>query len=272
MNETLTRLRYRWWPDHWVGELLSKRWMETAIPVLLLVLVLLAAGQLVPNFYSPLVLTGSLRQVGEIGFVVLGLALVMVVGGIDLSVGSMFALTNFCALLCMHVLEWSVPASVAATLLCGALLGAVNGVLVGYLRLRAFLTTLITLIIFRSIYEILGLEYSTAIAGALPDSGVWEFLGEGVWLGLPAVAWAYAVVAIGGHVFLTRLRAGWHVMAIGGSRRSAYNGGIAVRRTVALCYVASGVLCAAGGATVIWTDYARQKAIALPPWVRDLVG
>jgi len=247
MNETLTRLRYRWWPDHWVGELLSKRWMETAIPVLLLVLVLLAAGQLVPNFYSPLVLTGSLRQVGEIGFVVLGLALVMVVGGIDLSVGSMFALTNFCALLCMHVLEWSVPASVAATLLCGALLGAVNGVLVGYLRLRAFLTTLITLIIFRSVYEILGLEYSTAIAGALPDSGVWEFLGEGVWLGLPAVAWAYAVVAIGGHVFLTRLRAGWHVMAIGGSRRSAYNGGIAVRRTVALCYVASGVLCAAGG-------------------------
>jgi len=247
MHETLTRLRYRWWPDHWVGELLSKRWMETAIPVLLLALVLLMAGQLVPNFYSPLVLTGSLRQVGEIGFVVLGLALVMMVGGIDLSVGSMFALTNFCALLCMHVLEWSVPASVAATLLCGALLGAVNGVLVGYLRLRAFLTTLITLIIFRSIYEILGLEYSTAIAGALPESQVWEFLGEGVWLGLPTVAWAYAVVAIGGHVFLTRLRAGWHVMAIGGSRRSAYNSGIAVRRTVALCYVASGVLCAAGG-------------------------
>ncbi len=58
----------------------------------------------------------------------------------------------------MHVLHWPVAAAVAGTLLCGALLGAVNGVLVGYLRLRAFLTTLITLIIFRSIYELLSLR------------------------------------------------------------------------------------------------------------------
>jgi ribose transport system permease protein len=247
MNETLTRLRYRWWPDHWVGEILSKRWTETAIPVLLLVAVLLVSGQLIGNFWSPVVLADTLRQAGEIGFIVLGLALVMIVGGIDLSVGSIFALTNFCALMCMHVLKWPMGASVLATLAVGALLGAVNGVLIGYLRLRAFLTTLITLIIFRSFYEILSLQYSTAIAGSLPDSPAWDFLGNGTLLGLPTVAWAYAAVAIAGHVLLTRLRAGWHIMAIGGSRRSAYNSGIAVRRTVALCYVASGTLCGAAG-------------------------
>ena len=83
------------------------------------------------------------------------MALVMIVGGIDLSVGSMFALTNFCALFCLNVLEWPVPAVIVATLACGALLGAVNGVLIGYLRLRAFLTTLITLIIYRSAYDLL---------------------------------------------------------------------------------------------------------------------
>ena len=55
------------------------------------------------------------------------------------------------------------------------------------------------------------------------------------------------MVAIFGHVFLTRLRPGWHITAIGGSRRSAYNSGIAVRRTIASCYVASGVLTAVGG-------------------------
>lgn len=247
MNETLTRLRYRYWPDHWVGEILSKRWTETAIPVLLLVAVLLASGQLIANFWSPVMVADTLRQAGEIGFIVLGLALVMIVGGIDLSVGSTFALTNFCALMCMHVLKWPVAASVLATLVCGALLGAVNGVLIGYLRLRAFLTTLITLIIFRSVYEILSLQYSTEIAGSLPDSEVWDFLGNGTLLGLPTVAWAYAVVAIAGHMLLTRLRAGWHIMAIGGSRRSAYNSGIAVRRTVALCYVASGTLCGVAG-------------------------
>lgn len=246
-RERLIRWRYRYWPDHWLGEILSKRWTETAIPVLLLVLVVFASGRLIPNFYSATVLADTLRQAGEIGFVVLGLALVMIVGGIDLSVGSIFALTNFCALMMMHVLKWPVAAAVAGTLVCGALLGAVNGVLVGYLRLRAFLTTLITLIIFRSVYEILSLQYSTAIAGNLPDSEAWDFLGSGTFWGLPTAAWVYALVAIGGHVMLTRLRFGWHIMAIGGSRRSAYNAGIAVRRTVALSYVIGGVLTAMAG-------------------------
>ena len=247
MNETLTRLRYRYWPDHWVGEILSKRWTETAIPVLLLIVVVIASGRLIGNFYTPGVLADTLRQAGEIGLIVLGMALVMIVGGIDLSVGSMFALTNFCALMLMHVLKWPVGLAVLGTLVCGAFLGAINGLLIGYLRLRAFLTTLITLIIFRSVYEILSMQYSTEIAGNLPDSEVWNFLGDGTFLGLPTVAWVYAVAAIGGHLLLTRLRVGWHIMAIGGSRRSAYNGGIAVRRTVALCYVGCGILTGAGG-------------------------
>jgi ribose transport system permease protein len=247
LKEKITRLRYQWWPDHWVGEILSKRWTETAIPVILLAIVVFLSGRLVNNFYSPIALADTLRQAGEVGFVVLGLALVMIVGGIDLSVGSMFALTNFCALFLVHVLAWPVAAAVAGTLAFGAVLGAVNGFLVGYLRLRAFLTTLITLIIFRSAYELLSLEYSTAIAAVIPDSEAWEFIGSGTFWGLPTSAWVYAVVAIAGHVTLTRLRVGWHIMAIGGSRRSAYNGGIAVRRTVALCYVTSGVLTAVAG-------------------------
>jgi ribose transport system permease protein len=132
-QDKLVRLRYQYWPDHWLGEILAKRWTETAIPVLLLLIVVFVSGRLINNFYSPGVLADTLRQSGEIGFIVLGLALVMIVGGIDLSVGSMFALTNFCALMLMHVLKWPVPLAVAGTLLCGALLGAINGVLVGYL-------------------------------------------------------------------------------------------------------------------------------------------
>nr|WP_218628140.1 SMP-30/gluconolactonase/LRE family protein [Variovorax sp. dw_954] len=240
-------MRYRYWPDHWVGEILSKRWTETAIPVLLLGVVVFVSGRLIGNFYTAGALADTLRQAGEIGLIVLGMGLVMIVGGIDLSVGSMFALTNFFALLFIHVLKWPVLLAVPATLLCGAALGAVNGYLIGYLRLRAFLTTLITLIIFRSVYEILSGQYSTAIAGNLPDSEVWDFIGSGAFLGLPTVAWFYAFVAVAGHIMLTRLRVGWHIMAIGGSRRSAYNGGIAVRRTVFLCYVGCGVLSGAAG-------------------------
>jgi ribose transport system permease protein len=246
-RDTLTRWRYRYWPDHVLGELLAKRWMETAIPVIVLVLVALALSSAIPNFLSAASLADTGRQAGEIGFIVLGMALVMIVGGIDLSVGSMFALTNFCALYFMHVLKWPVAGAVAATLAFGALLGAVNGVLIGYFRLRAFLTTLITLIIYRAMYDLLTADYATAIAGGFPDSKLWDFIGGGDWLGVPTVVFVYALAAIFGHVFLTRLRPGWHVIAIGGSRRSAYNTGIAVRRTVALCYVACGVLTAIGG-------------------------
>jgi len=246
-TDTLTRWRYTWLPDHALGEILAKRWMETAIPVIVLLLVAFALSEAIPNFLSPAALADTGRQAGEIGFIVLGMALVMIVGGIDLSVGSMFALTNFCALYLMHVLKWAVAPAVIVTLLCGAALGAVNGVLIGYFRLRAFLTTLITLIIYRALYDLLTADYATAIAGGLPDSQAWDFIGNGDWLGVPTVVYVYAAVAIFGHIFLTRLRPGWHITAIGGSRRSAYNTGIAVRRTVALCYVASGVLTALGG-------------------------
>ena len=246
-EDRLNRWRFTYWPDHMLGELLAKRWMETAIPVAVLLMVALALSQILPNFFGPTNLADTGRQAGEIGFIVLGMALVMIVGGIDLSVGSMFALTNFCALYCMHLLKLPVAAAVAITLVFGALLGAVNGVLIGYFRLRAFLTTLITLIVYRALYDILTTEYATAIAGSMPDSPTWDFVGAGAWIGVPTVVWVYAAVALFGHIFITRLRAGWHITAIGGSRRSAYNTGIAVRKTVASCYVASGVLTALGG-------------------------
>ncbi|GGI31802.1 ABC transporter permease [Bradyrhizobium guangdongense] len=246
MRDTITRLRYRYWPDHLLGEILSKRWTETAIPVILLLIVGFAFSRSIDNFLSPASLADTARQAGEIGFIALGLALVVIVGGIDLSVGSIFALTDFCALYLLDVAGWPVLAVVVATLLCGALLGAVNGILVGYLRLRAFITTLITLIIYRSAYDLLIQRYSNAIASAFPDIPSWDFIGAGSVLGIPTVALAYIVIAIFGHIFMTRLRPGWHITAIGGSRRSAYNSGIPVRRTIALCYVASGALTSIG--------------------------
>jgi ribose transport system permease protein len=246
MRETLIRLRYRYWPDHFLGEILSKRWTETAIPVILLLIVGFALSRSLEHFLSPSSLSDTAREAGEIGFIGLGMGLVVIVGGIDLSVGSMFALTDFCALYLLDVQGWPVPAVIIATMVFGGVLGAINGVLIGYLRLRAFITTLITLIIYRSAFDLLIQRYSNAIASAFPDIPSWNFIGNGDLFGIPSVALVYMTVAIFGHVFMTRLRPGWHIMAIGGSRRSAYNSGIPVRRTIALCYVASGVLTSIG--------------------------
>jgi ribose transport system permease protein len=246
MQDALLRLRYRYWPDHLLGEILSKRWTETAIPVIVLLIVAIALARSIEGFLTPGGLADTARQAGEIGFVVLGMALVVIVGGIDLSVGSMFALCDFCALFCLNVLNWPVPAVIVATIICGLGLGAINGVLIGYMKLRAFITTLITLIIYRSAYDLLLLDNSNKIAAAFPDFPSWNFIGGGDVFGVPSVALVYVAVAIFGHIFLTRLRGGWHVTAIGGSRRSAYNSGIPVRRTIALCYTASGALTAVG--------------------------
>ena len=110
MQDVLLRLRYRYWPDHLLGEILSKRWTETAIPVIVLLIITILLSRAIPGFLSVGGLADTGRQAGEIGFVVLGIALVVIVGGIDLSVGSMFALCDFCALFCLNVLDWPVPA------------------------------------------------------------------------------------------------------------------------------------------------------------------
>ncbi len=244
MANNYTRLRYKYWPDHIFGELLQKQWMETAVPLLVLVVTVIYFSSRIDNFISISNLSNTLRQASELGFVVLGMSLVLIVGGIDLSVGSTFALCNLLVLYCMNVLALPVGVTIVLGLLLGALLGAVNGLLIGYMRMRAFLTTMVTLIVYQAVHLMLNFKLAVAISSAVPDSDLWDFLGNGSFLSIPFVVWVFAVVAVASHIFLTRLRAGWRVMAVGGNRRSAYNVGLPVNRIVALSYVGSGMLVA----------------------------
>ena len=249
-SDAFNRLRYKYWPDRAIGELLSKNWMETAVPLLVLVLVISTFASIVENFLSFTTISGFLQEGSELGFIVLGMAVVLVVGGIDLSVGSIYAICNVFVLYLIHVQEWPASAAIGATLSMGAALGAVNGVLIGYLKLRAFLTTLVTLIVLRAIYNLIQFKWAVGIASTLPESDLWSYLGSGKILNLPVATWIFSVFAIGFHLFLTRMRGGWRLLAVGGSRRSAYNSGLPVNRIAALAYVASGVF--AGIAAVLF--------------------
>jgi ribose transport system permease protein len=247
LSDAAIRLRYRLIPDHVVGELLSKRWSDNAIPFVLVIAVILVMGLSIPGYFSATNLSDSVRQLGEFGLLTIAMMVVMVAGGIDLSVSSNYALANIVSLALLNVAGWPVAAVIPVTLSLGAAIGLVNGLLVGYLRLRAFLTTLVTLIIVRSVVDLLLLHYSVAIAGAFVDSDAWDFMGYGDVLGIPFSFVLLLAIAIVLHVLFTRMRLGWRIMAIGGSRRSAYNVGIPVGRTVCLTYVGSGVLASLAG-------------------------
>ncbi|MBL1419004.1 MAG: SMP-30/gluconolactonase/LRE family protein [Alphaproteobacteria bacterium] len=247
ISNIIIRWRYRFIPDHLVGEILSKNWIDNVIPMLFLMAVIGVFGAAIPDFFSAGNIANLMRQWGEFSLVVLALTIVIVAGGIDLSVGSTFALGNIVALALLNVAEWSMPAVVVATLAIGATVGLVNGYLVGYLRLRAFLTTLVTLIIVRAIVDMLLLEYSIQIASGFIDSDAWYFLGEGYIFSMPFSVVVTVILALILHLVLSRTRAGWHILAIGGSRRSAHNIGIPVRRVICSTYIISGTLAALAG-------------------------
>ncbi|WP_097461132.1 ABC transporter permease [Mangrovitalea sediminis] len=247
MLTTLKKYRYQYWPDTAVGELLKKPWMDTAVPVVALMLTVAFFSWQLSGFFSISTVSDNLQQASELGFIVLGMTLVLIVGGIDLSVGSTYAICNVLVLYLIHVEQMPVLPAVGITLLCGALLGAINGILIGYLGLRAFLTTLVTLIVFRSLFDMLQFQWAVGIATHTTDSEAWYYLGTGYFLSIPMAAWAFAAIAIATHIYLTRMRGGWHVMAVGGSRRSAYNAGLPVKRVVASSYVVSGVLASMSG-------------------------
>lgn len=240
-SETFTRWRYRLIPDHLIGEVLSKRWADNAIPLLFLLATVIGIGSAIPGFFTLTSLTDASRQLGEFAIVVTGLTIVMLGGGIDLSLGANFALSAFAAVSVIYLGGAPVWVALVAALATGALIGAINGLLIGYLRLRAFLTTLVTFTILRAVYDILVVDFSGAVQQSNYDPPAWDFLGDGSLLGLPVSFVIAIAVGVAAHLFISRTRPGWHVLAVGGSRRSAFNAGIAVRRTVFLTYLLSGL-------------------------------
>ncbi len=244
-SDAFLRLRYRYLPDRVFGELLTKSWIDNVIPALVLLAAFVIVVALIPGYLKAGNLADLSRQVSEMGLIALALTVVILSGGIDLSVGSMFALCVLACLTCMNVLGLPLPVSLAATLGTGLVCGLLNGVLVGYLRLRAFITTLVTLVIFRALYDIFFPKLASAIVGNIAISPTWDLIGFGDFYGLPVSFLIFVAIAIALHLVLSRLRPGWRLRAVGGARRSAYNAGINVKLTVCMAYVASGLLTAA---------------------------
>ena len=116
LREQFQRWRYNFVPDHLIGEILTKRWTDNAIPFLALVLTVAGFGSAISGFFKPTALVESTRQLGEFSIVVTGLTIVMLAGGIDLSVGSIFALATFAAVSTLFIFDLPVWVSFLAAI------------------------------------------------------------------------------------------------------------------------------------------------------------
>lgn len=245
--EAIERFVFTFMPVKALGELLTKRWSDNVVPIVAAMIVALGFLSHDFGFFTLRGMVELSRELSEFALVVVAMGVVLLAGGIDLSVGGVFALANISALIGMNILEWPAGLSVVCALGIGVLCGAINGYLIGYLKIRAFLTTLVTLIIYRAIFDLLILKFAVRISEGMPESAAWDFIGQGMVLGLPAsFVLTMAIIAFW-HIVLTRMRFGWHLMAVGGGRRSAYNAGLKVKRTIFLTYVCSSMMSALAG-------------------------
>ncbi|MEI6860726.1 MAG: ABC transporter permease [Verrucomicrobiota bacterium] len=172
----------------------------------------------------------------------LGMTLVIATGGVDLSVGSVMAVSGATAGACLtsdHAQLHALPLVLAAALGAGALAGLLNGVLVAYVGIQPIVATLILMVSGRGIAQLI--THGEVLLMPHPGFG---FIGKGFWLGLPFAA----VLAIGlyaaAQVALRRTAAGLFIEAVGDNPVASRFAGLATARVKCLAYLVCG-LCAA---------------------------
>jgi len=181
------------------------------------------------------------RQVSINAIIATGMTLVIITGGVDLSVGAVMTLAMTFGAGAM-LAGVPVPLAIALGLLTGVACGALNGALVAYAGLPAIIVTLATMEIPRGIALLYTGGYPLA---NLP--GAFGPVGRGEIFGLHVPTLIMLTVVLGGHFFLTRLVAGRAFYALGGNEEAARLSGVPVKRYKLLAYTLSGLTAALSG-------------------------
>ena len=182
-------------------------------------------------------------QTSFLAIVALGMTFAIISGGIDLSVGSVFALGG---VLAAYGSQYGFLVGLGLPLLAGAAIGLINGVLVAKGGLAPFIVTLATLLGARGLLLAITDEGSTTFL--VPRDSAFLELGRGELLGLGYPVWMALVLALLAGVLLQRTSFGQSVFAIGGSQDAARLMGLPVARATMGVYVLSGILAALAGA------------------------
>jgi ribose transport system permease protein len=234
-------------PRRIVADLLSRGWIESTIPFLALVILVSAILASIDGYFDAANLRNLAQYAADGGLVVLALLIVVAVGGIDLSVGSNFAMSAFAALFSFHILNLPVPAVLAVSLATGMLIGCVNGTLAGLIGCGALLTTLGTMITIRGLYTLASQGWLVEISTSMRADDLWDWIGFEKFLTMPIGFWVWLIVAALVFVMFRQTRLGWHILAVGGNRKAARHDGIHVKATAFLAYAIAGLIVGLAG-------------------------
>ncbi len=194
-----------------------------------------------PRFMSVVNFMNILQQVAVVAIAAFGMTWVILLGEIDLSVGSIIAVAGMVGAQCFAFGLGFAPALVV-TLLAGALMGMLNGVLTAKLLLPSFIVTVATMGIYRGMVSL-----PTNGAPAMIENATWTAIGTESFLGLPIIIWVVAVLFLVNHILLSKTSFGRRAYLTGGNREAAVYSGIKVDRLKITIFMISGVMAAISG-------------------------
>ncbi|EJL6653465.1 ribose ABC transporter permease [Vibrio cholerae] len=229
-------------------KLLSKEWLIEQKSLIALLFLVVVVSFLNPNFFTVDNLLNILRQTSVNAIIAVGMTLVILTAGIDLSVGSVLAL---CGTFAATLVAMEVPVLVAVptALLAGAALGAISGIIIAKGKVQAFIATLVTMTLLRGVTMVYtdGRPIST---GFTDTADTFAWFGTGYALGIPVPVWLMVVVFAGAWYLLNHTRFGRYVYAVGGNESATRLSGINVDRVKIGVYAICGLLAALAGIIV----------------------
>lgn len=215
--------------------------IQRLLPFLTLIALFVILSIASPNFLTSTNLSSVARQTAVINIMALGMTLIIISGGIDLSVGSILALAGLLGTRAMER-KMGIPAGMVIGILVGTACGFANGTMITFLRINPFIVTLGTMGIFRGLALI--------ISNGLPVHDIpasFSFLGEGTVLGIPFVIWILLFCAVSMHILLEHTRLGRYAISIGSNPDAAFYAGVPVAFDTIAVYSIAGMLTGLAG-------------------------
>lgn len=194
-----------------------------------------------PRFLSKTNLINNANQIGLYGVFSIGLGIVIITGGIDLSVGSMCALIGTFLALSLGEWQWAWPVAAVVALALSMLLGLAHGLFITKIRLQPFIVTLCGLLIYRGIARTMAGDATKGFTNATNIEPL-RFLASGKLMGLPMPFVVLIVVSIVLWIVLHRSASGRYLFAVGRNEEATKFSGINTRAVVTSAYVIGGLL------------------------------